>query len=160
MDLTLPGKKLEIVYSICRIRQFTDTTECLQEEIIVFVNKIVRIIHLCAQTWNGKPTKNYGEQYLITWRLPSYENAVDFKVKEPIQIAPPDLDEGKAESEANMSVGLDSNKSMNEKTSLLAGSKASSRSAAGSSKSGDKSSKKKKSKSKVIDEKALPEPEP
>ena len=48
MDLTLPGKKVEVVYSVCRIRQFTDTTECLQDEIIVFVNKIVKIIHLCA----------------------------------------------------------------------------------------------------------------
>ena len=79
MDLTLPGKKVEIVFSICRIRQFTDTTECLQEEIIVFVNKIVKIIHLCTQNWEGKPTKNYGERYMITWKLPSYDNAIDSK---------------------------------------------------------------------------------
>ena len=49
MDLSLPGKKVEIVYSIARIRQFTDITECLNDEIIVFVNKIVKIIHLCAK---------------------------------------------------------------------------------------------------------------
>ena len=77
MDLTLPGKKVEIVYSICRIRQFTDTTECLKEEIIVFVNKIVKIIHLCTQNWDGKPTKNYGERFMITWKLPSYDLAID-----------------------------------------------------------------------------------
>ena len=77
MDLSLPGKKVEIVYSICRIRQFTDTTECLKEEIIVFVNKIVKIIHLCALSWDGKPTKNYGERYMITWKLPSYDDAID-----------------------------------------------------------------------------------
>ena len=29
MDLSLPGKKIELIYSVCRIRQFTDTTECL-----------------------------------------------------------------------------------------------------------------------------------
>ena len=77
MDLSIPGKKVEIVYSICRIRQFTDTTECLQEEIIVFVNKIVKIIHLCTQHWEGKPTKNYGERYMITWKLPGYDQAID-----------------------------------------------------------------------------------
>jgi len=77
MDLSLPGKKVEIVYSICRIRQFTDITECLQDEIIVFVNKIVKIIHLCTQQWDGKPTKNYGERYMITWQLPSYDNAIE-----------------------------------------------------------------------------------
>ena len=77
MDLSLPGKKVEIVYSICRIRQYTDTTECLGDEIVVFVNKIVKIIHVCGQQWDGKPTKNYGERYMITWKLPSYEGAVD-----------------------------------------------------------------------------------
>ena len=29
MDLSLPGKKVEVVYSICRIRSFIDTTETL-----------------------------------------------------------------------------------------------------------------------------------
>ena len=77
MDLSLPGKKVEIVYSICRIRQFIDTTETLQDEIIVFVNKIVRTIHLCAQHWDGSPTKNYGERYMITWKLPGYDLVTD-----------------------------------------------------------------------------------
>lgn len=29
LDFYLPGKKVELVFSICRIRQFTETTECL-----------------------------------------------------------------------------------------------------------------------------------
>ena len=65
------------MFSICRIRQFTETTECLQDEIIVFVNKIVKIIHECTKRWDGKPTKNYGEKYLLTWRIPSYVDAID-----------------------------------------------------------------------------------
>lgn len=68
---------MELVFSICRIRQFTETTECLQDEIIVFVNKIVKIIHECTRRWDGKPTKNFGERYLLTWRVPSYADAVD-----------------------------------------------------------------------------------
>ena len=48
MDLTLPGKKVEIIFSICRIRHFAVTTDCLATEIIVFVNKIVKVIHLCT----------------------------------------------------------------------------------------------------------------
>lgn len=77
LDFYTQGKKVELVFSFCRIRQFTETTECLQDEIIVFVNKIVKIIHECAKHWNGKPTKNYGEKYLLTWRIPSYSDAVD-----------------------------------------------------------------------------------
>ena len=41
------------------------------------MNKIVKIIHLCTQNWDGKPTKNYGERFLITWKLPSYDLAID-----------------------------------------------------------------------------------
>ena len=77
MDLNKAGKRVELVFSICRIRQFTETTECLQDEIIVFVNKIVKIIHECTKKWDGKPTKNYGDKYLLTWRIPSYADAVD-----------------------------------------------------------------------------------
>lgn len=78
MDLNAPGKRTELVFSICRIRQFTETTECLQDEIIVFVNKIVKIIHECTKKWDGKPTKNYGDKYLLTWRIPTFSDAVDY----------------------------------------------------------------------------------
>jgi hypothetical protein len=51
----------------------------LQDEIIVFVNKIVKIIHEVGKKWNGVPTKNFGgksliskllDKYLLTWKLP------------------------------------------------------------------------------------------
>jgi class 3 adenylate cyclase len=53
------------------VRQFTETTESLQDEIIVFVNKIVKIVHECAEKWEGEHTKNYGDKYLLTWNLPT-----------------------------------------------------------------------------------------
>mmetsp|Transcript_55180 Transcript_55180/g.75858 ORF Transcript_55180/g.75858 Transcript_55180/m.75858 type:complete len:202 (+) Transcript_55180:1487-2092(+) len=84
MDLTIAGKKVEVVFAVCRIKQFTETTECLQDEIIVFVNKIVRIIHECTKRWDGKPTKNYGDKYLLTWMLPSYDKASDAKKYSPV----------------------------------------------------------------------------
>lgn len=33
------------VFGFCDIRQFTDATECLQEEVMVFVNRIAEIVH-------------------------------------------------------------------------------------------------------------------
>ena len=77
MDLTLPGKNVDIVFSICRIKQFTDTTECMRDEIIVFVNKIVKIIHECTKQWDGMPTKNYGDKFLLTWKMPKIADAID-----------------------------------------------------------------------------------
>ncbi len=44
----------------------------------MFVNKIVRIVHECAKRWDGMPTKNYGERYLLSWKIPSYSDAVDY----------------------------------------------------------------------------------
>ena len=40
------------------------------------MNKIVKIVHECAKRWNGLPAKNYGDKYLITWKLPK-ENKVN-----------------------------------------------------------------------------------
>lgn len=45
MDIMVGGTKIDMVFSVVRIKQFTETTESLQDEIIVFVNKIVKIIH-------------------------------------------------------------------------------------------------------------------
>lgn len=47
------------------------------DEIIVFVNKIVKIIHECTKRWDGKPTKNYGDKFLLTWRMPRQQDAID-----------------------------------------------------------------------------------
>lgn len=71
MELQIPGRKVNIIFSICQIRQFSETTECLQDEIIVFVNKIVKIIHECAKRWDGIPTNNNGDIYILSWRLPT-----------------------------------------------------------------------------------------
>jgi len=74
MELQIPGRRVKMIFSICQIRQFSETTDCLQEEIIVFVNKIVRIIHECAKRWDGQPTNNQGDKYVLTWRLPVKED--------------------------------------------------------------------------------------
>jgi len=102
MDLTLPGKNVDIVFSVCRIKQFTDTTECMRDEIIVFVNKIVKIIHECTKQWDGMPTKNYGDKFLLTWKMPRIVDAIDLikaendedSSKLEIEEAPIDLERG------------------------------------------------------------------
>jgi hypothetical protein len=79
MDIMMPGQRLELIFAVCRIKSFTETTETLQEEIIVFVNKIVKIIHGVGKKWDGEPAKNFGEKYLLIWKLPnSAENKDGF----------------------------------------------------------------------------------
>ena len=74
MNLMIPGQKMHMIFCVCRIKQFTETTESLQDEIIVFVNKIVKIIHEVTKRWDGQPAKNYGEKYLLIWKLPTSLN--------------------------------------------------------------------------------------
>ena len=74
VEWLIPGRKVNMIFSFCQIKQFSDITDCLHDEIIVFVNKIVQIIHECAKKWDGYPTKNQGDKYLLTWRIPTIED--------------------------------------------------------------------------------------
>lgn len=82
-DSLLPGKKKYAMFLMVRITQFNQITDILQEEIIVFVNKIVRILHESVKMWEGTANKNYGDKYLITWLLSEdyYHNITEMNKK-------------------------------------------------------------------------------
>lgn len=41
----IPGHKIVAIFGFCDIRNFTDATEILQENVMVFVNEIGEIVH-------------------------------------------------------------------------------------------------------------------
>ncbi|KAJ1436114.1 hypothetical protein B484DRAFT_261354, partial [Ochromonadaceae sp. CCMP2298] len=45
LNLMGPGEMIHSIFGFCDVRQFTDTTECLQEEVMLFVNRIAHILH-------------------------------------------------------------------------------------------------------------------
>jgi class 3 adenylate cyclase len=51
------------------VRQFTDTTECLQEEVMLFVNRIAHILHSIVTQCSGSANKNIGDAFLLTWKV-------------------------------------------------------------------------------------------
>ncbi|CAD7972034.1 unnamed protein product [Amoebophrya sp. A120] len=67
LNILIPGRKIYGIFGFCFIREFTDTTECLLEEVMVFVNKIARIVHICVHEWAGAANKNIGDSFLLTW---------------------------------------------------------------------------------------------
>merc|ERR1719265_433528 len=67
LQIMTPGRKMFALFGYCEIRDFMETTECLQEEVMVFVNKIARVVHTCVHEWSGAVTKNIGESFLLTW---------------------------------------------------------------------------------------------
>eukprot|EP00590_Aulacoseira_subarctica_P006681 CAMPEP_0172436226 /NCGR_PEP_ID=MMETSP1064-20121228/71613_1 /TAXON_ID=202472 /ORGANISM="Aulacoseira subarctica , Strain CCAP 1002/5" /LENGTH=684 /DNA_ID=CAMNT_0013184623 /DNA_START=1290 /DNA_END=3344 /DNA_ORIENTATION=+ len=64
------GSTVNCIFLFCDIRQFTDATEALQEDIFVFTNKIAFVVHSICNAYDGHVNKNIGDAFLIAWRLP------------------------------------------------------------------------------------------
>lgn len=70
LDPLIKGTKIDAVFGFCDIRRFTDATECLQEDVMVFVNTIGSIVHSAVHRLSGAANKNIGDAFLLTWKLP------------------------------------------------------------------------------------------
>ena len=70
IDPMVPGRKMVAIFGFCDIRQFTDTTEVLQEDIMEFVNTIAKIVHLEVHVHGGRANKNIGDAFLLVWKFP------------------------------------------------------------------------------------------
>lgn len=57
------------IFGFCDIRRFTDTTEVLLEEVMVFVNTIANVVHSSADYHGGAANKNIGDAFLLVWKL-------------------------------------------------------------------------------------------
>lgn len=75
LNAVIPGRKMTGIFGFCDIRQFTDATECLQEEVMVFVNRIGAIVHEATHQYWGAANKNIGDAFLLVWRVPDKNNA-------------------------------------------------------------------------------------
>lgn len=67
--LNKQGGSVSCIFMFCDIRQFTDATECLQEEVFVFTNKIAAVVHSICHSYGGSANKNIGDAFLLTWLL-------------------------------------------------------------------------------------------
>lgn len=69
LDLNSQGSTVSCIFLFCDIRQFTDATECLQEEVFVFTNKIAAVVHSICHAYGGAANKNVGDAFLLSWLL-------------------------------------------------------------------------------------------
>ena len=69
LNLMSGGRMIHSIFGFCDVRQFTDTTECLQEEVMLFVNRIAHILHSIVVQCSGAANKNIGDAFLLTWKL-------------------------------------------------------------------------------------------
>lgn len=69
IDPMIDGKKVMAIYGFCDIRNFTDTTEELQEDVMIFVNRIGEIVHEIVNECCGSANKNIGDAFLLVWKF-------------------------------------------------------------------------------------------
>lgn len=80
LNLLSAGKLINSIFGFCEIRHFLDTTECLQEEVLLFVNRIALILHGIVIQCSGEPHKNVGNAFLLTWKLDEGLNSEEISV--------------------------------------------------------------------------------
>mmetsp|Transcript_24063 Transcript_24063/g.74800 ORF Transcript_24063/g.74800 Transcript_24063/m.74800 type:complete len:943 (-) Transcript_24063:56-2884(-) len=69
LNAMVPGRRVEAIFGFCDIRNFTDATEVLQDQVMVFVNQIASVVHSVTNEYFGSPNKNSGNAFLLAWRL-------------------------------------------------------------------------------------------
>jgi len=65
----LPGEKSMFIFGFCDIRNFTDSTEVLEEGVMLFVNEIGDIVHTIVNSYSGAANKNVGDAFLLVWKF-------------------------------------------------------------------------------------------
>lgn len=69
IDVMIPGHKIMAIFGFCDIRNFTDATEVLEADVMVFVNEIAAICHKEVYEHLGSPNKNVGDAFLLVWKF-------------------------------------------------------------------------------------------
>jgi class 3 adenylate cyclase len=83
----VPGRKVRAIFGFCDIRQFTDATEVLQEEVMEFVNAIAAIVHTEVALHGGAANKNIGDAFLLVWKLPPAAAGAEEGAEAPTHLA-------------------------------------------------------------------------
>lgn len=74
IDPMIPGKKVMAIFAFCSIRGFSEATEVLQERVMLFVNEIAELVHICCDSFHGAINKNLGDCFLLVWKFTEDES--------------------------------------------------------------------------------------
>mmetsp|Transcript_20043 Transcript_20043/g.46668 ORF Transcript_20043/g.46668 Transcript_20043/m.46668 type:complete len:883 (-) Transcript_20043:106-2754(-) len=79
-DPMIPGTIVFAVFGFCDIRNFTDCCEVLNEDTMLFTNRIANIVHELVQESGGHVNKNIGDAFLSVWKLRLVEDGLNGEV--------------------------------------------------------------------------------
>jgi class 3 adenylate cyclase len=70
VDPMIPGKRQICIFGFTDIRQFSDVTEALEQDTMIFVNEIAFIVHKFVDECLGTTNKNLGDVFVLVWKFP------------------------------------------------------------------------------------------
>ena len=70
VDPMMEGVKIVAIFGFCDIRHFSDVTEVLKKDVMIFVNEVAEIVHNLVNEHLGAANKNIGEAFLLVWKIP------------------------------------------------------------------------------------------
>ena len=65
---------MHAIFGFCDIRNFTDATEVLQTEVMMFVNQVAEVVHSVVDKFQGSANKNIGDAFLLVWKFDQSKN--------------------------------------------------------------------------------------
>eukprot|EP00340_Litonotus_pictus_P011572 CAMPEP_0170536760 /NCGR_PEP_ID=MMETSP0209-20121228/102327_1 /TAXON_ID=665100 ORGANISM="Litonotus pictus, Strain P1" /NCGR_SAMPLE_ID=MMETSP0209 /ASSEMBLY_ACC=CAM_ASM_000301 /LENGTH=997 /DNA_ID=CAMNT_0010838161 /DNA_START=1592 /DNA_END=4585 /DNA_ORIENTATION=+ len=75
LDPLIKGKKKEMIFGFCNVRQFCQINEALQEKSLLFVNEVAEIIHSMVDRFGGSVNKSIGEIFVTIWNKSRFNRA-------------------------------------------------------------------------------------
>ncbi len=84
LDPMVPGIRVHAIFGFCDIRDFTVATEYLQQDVMLFVNKVAQITHKHVVDSGGAPNKNIGDAFFLVWKLNSTKDGKRSKLQKSL----------------------------------------------------------------------------
>ena len=81
LDPMIPGKRVKAIFGFTDIRQFTDSCEVLEENVMLFVNEIANIVHGQVFRFGGSANKNIGDAFLLVWKMKDAKTAAKYRTR-------------------------------------------------------------------------------
>ena len=67
---------------VVRVNHYCELIDSLKLQSTEFMNKVIKILHRCADKWDGQANRNENDKYLITWKLPETDSTTDTEKNE------------------------------------------------------------------------------
>jgi class 3 adenylate cyclase len=65
----IPGKTVLATFGFFSIMNFEKLASLLQEDLLLYVNKISKLVHCVCEKYQGAVNRNLGESFLVVWKF-------------------------------------------------------------------------------------------